>query len=96
MIIVGIQRAGGSFETPDKKVINFDNVYVHAVSGERDKSNKSYDYSFGKWVATYKIKCEDFLEAFNDLKSPFDEAVGIDVVPYYNEYGKCVGFMRLH
>ena len=68
MIIVGVCRSDGSFEDDKKRVINYDNVYVHACSGEKDKQVKEYSYSKGKWVATYKIKTEDFLEAFEPSK----------------------------
>lgn len=94
MIIVGIRRSGGSFETSDKKVINFDNVYVHAVSGEKDKESANFDFSTGKWVEKFKIKIDDFLESFDDLKNPLEEVKGLDVVPIYNQYGKVTGFMR--
>lgn len=94
MIIVGVQRSGGSFETSDKKFINYDNVYVHTVSGDKDKKSNNFDFSTGKTVEKFKIKTEDFLESFNDLKNPLEEANGIDVVPMYNQYGKVTGFIR--
>lgn len=94
MIILGVDRSDGSFETDRKEIINYDNVYVYTRSGERDKRPNNYSYSSGKWVAIYKIKTEDFLEAFSDLKSPLDECKGLDVIPNYNQYGKVVGFIR--
>lgn len=94
MLIVGVQRSGGSFETKEKTVINYDNVYVHAVSGEKDKKPTNCDFFTGKTVEKYKIKVEDFLESFDDLKNPFEESKGLDVVPVYNQYGKVTGFMR--
>lgn len=94
MIILGVDRSDGAFEDDKKRVINYDNVYVYARSGELDKRTKQFSYSSGKWCAIYKIKTEDFLEAFGDLKNPFDEVKGLDVIPNYNEYGKIVGFIR--
>lgn len=94
MIILGVARSDGEFETDRKEIINYDNVYVYTRSGEMDKRSGNYSYTSGKWVMTYKIKMEDFLDAFNDLKAPLDECKGLDVVPNYNEFGKVVGFIR--
>lgn len=94
MIIVGVDRSDGSFETDRKEIINYDNTLVYAVSGEKDKRSHNYSFSSGKWCAIYKIKTQDFLEAFQDFKRPFEEVAGVDVLPNYNEYGKIVGFIR--
>lgn len=95
MIIVGVQQINGTFDEPKTgREIAYDNTYVHAISGDKDKVPSNVNHASGKWTASYKIRTDDYLESFEDLNKPFDESIGLDVVPNYNQYGKVVGFIR--
>lgn len=92
MIIVGIDIPGEKqFTTDDGEVINYNNVYVYAESSGSDKRKTGENY--GKSTAVYKIKYTDFADAFPKMKPA--EILGVNVVPYYNEYQKIIGFVTI-
>lgn len=98
MIIIGIFRDANSFTDAETgKLVNYDNVYVHAISGDNDFPDKDYQFSDGKWTDSWKIKTEFFLRSFPDLSNPLQEAKGQDVMPYMSKDGKKVtGLVRLN
>lgn len=98
MIIIGVFRSDGEFvDMETKKTIIYDNVIVHAISGDNDFPESEYSFSSGKWTDSWKLKTELFLRSFPDLKSPLEEAKGLDVMPYKSKDGnKVIGLIRLN
>ena len=88
VVIIGVFRSNGEFTDPEtKKLVVYDNVIVHAVSGDSDFPDADYSYSSGKWTDSWKLKTEYFLRSFPQLKNPFEEAKGLDVIPYLVQKG---------
>ena len=100
MIIIGAFRDANTFTDPQTgKEVTYDNTYVHAISGDNDFPDKEYQYSMGKWTDSWKLKTEFFLRSFPDLKNPFEECKGQDVMPYRVQSGnatKITGLIRLN
>lgn len=98
MIITGVFRSDGEFvDKETKKTVNYDNVIVHAISGDNDFPEAEYSFSSGKWTDSWKLKTELFLRSFPDLKNPLEEAKGKDVMPYKSKDGKKVtGLIRIN
>lgn len=90
MIIVGVHRADGTFSDDVGKEIIYDNVYVHAVSTDADEPDRDYSLSVGKFVESWKIKTDLFLKSFKDMKDPYTECIGKDVLPFYSKRGNNV------
>lgn len=97
MVIIGVFRDANSFVDPEtKKTVDYDNVYVHAISGDNDFPEKEYQFSMGKWTDSWKLKTELFLNSFPDLKNPLEECKGLDVMPYLTKKGKVTGLIRIN
>lgn len=98
MIIIGVFRSDGSFVDKDTgKTVDYDNVIVHAISGDNDFPDSEYSFASGKWTDSWKLKTDFFLRSFPDLKNPLEEAKGLDVIPYKSKDGtKVTGLVRLN
>ena len=98
MIIIGAFRDANSFTDPEtKNLVQYDNTYVHAISGDNDFPDKEYQFAMGKWTDCWKLKTDFFLRSFPDLKNPFEECKGQDVMPYKSKDGKKVtGLIRIN
>ena len=90
MIIVGLDRDAATFVSDDGKTIPYDNFYVHTETTAKDSRRGSEHY--GKAVKSFKVKAVQFFECFPGINAPSD-VLGLNVIPYFNEYGKCVGFI---
>lgn len=93
MKCIGIDRASGEFTADDGKEINYDNFYVYMASTAKDKRRGNEHY--GQSTKEYKIKATDFFESFPGIDSPAD-VIGLEFVPYYNEYQKIIGFILMN
>lgn len=95
MIIVGIEVRKGSFvpeDSKDGKEISYDNVMVFCESGKLDRRSGKNEI-FGKWTCSYKLKRSELVECLGTSK--FQDMIGMDVLPEYNDYNKICGlFVR--
>lgn len=94
MVVLGVARSEGTFKADDGKNVDYDNVLLFCVSGDNDVMEKEYSFFTGGWVESYKIKKKLFLNTFSDLPDPYNDVIGMDVMPNFNQYGKVVGFIR--
>lgn len=93
MKCIGIDRSAGTFTNDAGKSFDYDNFYIYMSSTAKDKRRGSEHY--GQSVKEYKIKSPDFFESFPGINSPAD-VIGLEFVPYYDEYQKVIGFILLN